>query len=126
MKRVVSTSVLGGSLWIEGKWVLHMSKLFASLGSRESRAKERKREGKEEKRTRRALFLPFLPTNARDVVYVRFALRFGEAVVVGEVFRVVEAAMAVFVEVESGRFAVDVHESLSFREEGWCCEGRQA
>lgn len=57
---------------------------------------------------------------------MRFALQFGEAVVVGEVFRVVEAAFAVFVEVEGGRFAVDVHEVLSFGEEGWCCEGREA
>lgn len=83
----------------------------------------KRRNRKERKRTRRALLLPSLPTDARDVVDVRFALEVWEAVVVGEVFRMDEAASAVFGDVEIGWFAVNGHESLSFGEEG-CCESR--
>lgn len=93
-------------------------------GEGKAEIRKGKKEKKRKRRTRRALLLPLLPADARNVVYVRFALQVWQAVVVGEVLRVDVAAVFVAVQVEIGWFAVDVHESLSFGEEG-CCESRE-
>ena len=69
--------------------------------------------------TWRALLLPLVDANPRDVVLMGLALQV-DAVVLGEVCWGNDVAIFVVVNVEGCRFAVDGVDSLSFDEQ-WCC-----